>query len=528
MLVDPDEHPSFYKLLFKEGFADKILMPPAFIKENKNMLSKTCLLKTDEGVVWEAKIVREKSDFFICKGDWPKFVEYHKLKLGNILFFFLIDKSTFQVLPYKQIRSRNLLGRQVFEELSSCSKEEEEEEEEDREREVEGEETPRKAKKRKRHAIQLSYNSVEESDDSSSGSKDGESPRYSHSVMPPKKIQPSRTEKQPSRGKGQTGPSQAAPPAKRKTAATMISFTDGSSSQSEEEGTDTSQAAVYAKIRRKKADDEARFSLPGSKDKLIAGKIKQSLNEEKKLSLNGLKDNFPVLLENIKKRGWMCFTESPGYYCEVLVWEFYAAYAAKSGKKREYLQSVLVRGTKVDCSSSKINSVYFKESPNKTNEYDERLRNKENEREWVVSAIAQRTLTPLWINPKHKIIKKDLNVEAKYWLNFVSCRLQPSKNETDIQTEKAILIASIMSGYPVNMGLIIFREIGDRARRERTSLPFPCLITALCKEAGFPAIPRRDRMVEASVDIDITRIKDQNDKEKTRSSTSVKVELIEI
>ncbi|XP_055805889.1 B3 domain-containing protein REM9-like isoform X2 [Solanum dulcamara] len=125
MLVDPDKHPSFCKLLFKQGFVDKILMPPVFIKENKKLLAKTCLLKTNVvGMSWEAKIVREKSNYFICEGDWPRFVMHHKLELGDILIFFLIDKSTFQVLPYNQKCFKNSCGRGVFQELSSSSEEE--------------------------------------------------------------------------------------------------------------------------------------------------------------------------------------------------------------------------------------------------------------------------------------------------------------------------------------------------------------------------------------------------------------------
>ncbi|PHT83258.1 HMG1/2-like protein [Capsicum annuum] len=188
-------------------------MPPAFIKENKSMLAKTCLLKTDEGIFWEAKIVREKCGYFICEGDWSQFVEYHKLKQGNMLLFFLIDKSTFQVLPYKQIHFRKRPGRQVFEELSregeGEGEEEEEEEKEKEEREeedisapkisnrfdrhsidssdryarVEEEEQeditpPRKSKKCKRHSIHLSDYYARLCNDSSSGSKDGESPSY--------------------------------------------------------------------------------------------------------------------------------------------------------------------------------------------------------------------------------------------------------------------------------------------------------------------------------------------------------------
>ncbi|XP_059288792.1 uncharacterized protein LOC132042197, partial [Lycium ferocissimum] len=124
MLVDPNKHPSFCKLLFRQGFTDKILMLPAFIKEHKNMLAKTCLLKSNiVGMSWEAIIVREKSNYFICEGEWSQFVVHLQLELGDILLFFLIDKSTFQVLVYNQKSYKNFGGRQLFEELSSSSEE---------------------------------------------------------------------------------------------------------------------------------------------------------------------------------------------------------------------------------------------------------------------------------------------------------------------------------------------------------------------------------------------------------------------
>ncbi|KAF3651486.1 High mobility group B protein 2 [Capsicum annuum] len=89
------------------------------------MLAKTCLLKTNAvGLIWEAKIVRENSNYFICDGDWPQFVVHHKLELGDILIFFLIDKSTFQVLPYNQKSCKSFSGKGVFQELSSSSAEE--------------------------------------------------------------------------------------------------------------------------------------------------------------------------------------------------------------------------------------------------------------------------------------------------------------------------------------------------------------------------------------------------------------------
>ncbi|KAL3341337.1 hypothetical protein AABB24_025742, partial [Solanum stoloniferum] len=161
MLVDPSKHPSFLLLLPNEDCMHNIQIPPAFINEQKKMLEKTCLVHANEGVLWEAKIMKKNSNFFICEGDWPQFVVYHKLRPGDVLLFLLVDKSTFLVVPYTQKSGRNFRGRQPFEELSSSLKEEEEDIE------------PSRNSKE-------SADSVEESIDPSSCSKNGEYPSYSH------------------------------------------------------------------------------------------------------------------------------------------------------------------------------------------------------------------------------------------------------------------------------------------------------------------------------------------------------------
>ncbi|WMV14997.1 hypothetical protein MTR67_008382 [Solanum verrucosum] len=165
MAVDPNnKHPSFSNLL-EQGFIDKIRMPAAFVKEHKKMLAKTALLKTDEGLYWEAKIVKVASDYFVCEGDWPRFVLHHKLNVGDMLIFFLLDKSTFQVLRYSK---KSLANIRQFEELSSS--------EDEIENVEENNEASRKLKKVKMEAVQLSGKRV----DPPGGSKDGGNPCYSN------------------------------------------------------------------------------------------------------------------------------------------------------------------------------------------------------------------------------------------------------------------------------------------------------------------------------------------------------------
>lgn len=48
--------------------------------------------------------------------------------------------------------------------------------------------------------------------------------------------------------------------------------------------------------------------------------------------MNGLKEHYPYVLDNIQKRGWEFFTELLGEYNKAIVREFYGAYAASITK----------------------------------------------------------------------------------------------------------------------------------------------------------------------------------------------------
>ncbi|PHT55151.1 hypothetical protein CQW23_03637 [Capsicum baccatum] len=84
------------------------------------MLAKTSLLKMDEELSWKAKIVRKTSHYFMCEEDWPRFVRHHKFELGDMLIFYLIEKSIFHILLYFE---KSLSTIKHFEELSSSDEE---------------------------------------------------------------------------------------------------------------------------------------------------------------------------------------------------------------------------------------------------------------------------------------------------------------------------------------------------------------------------------------------------------------------
>ncbi|XP_060168946.1 uncharacterized protein LOC132600550 [Lycium barbarum] len=144
------------------------------------------------------------------------------------------------------------------------------------------------------------------------------------------------------------------------------------------------------------------------------------------------------------------------------------------------------------------------------------MENPEEHREWVASVIASGT--PPWLDLSVSIEKNTFNREAKFWLSLISSRVIPSKHNTDIPITKCILIASLMFGYLVDVGVIIRDEIKTKSTQKGTSLPFPCLITELCLRKKVRDIPRVDRMLQVEQTINYTMLEPGTRKRKRVSS----------
>ncbi|MCD9558664.1 hypothetical protein HAX54_016192 [Datura stramonium] len=166
-----------------------------------------------------------------------------------------------------------------------------------------------------------------------------------------------------------------------------------------------------------------------------------------------------------------------------------------------------MRGIQVECSAKAINKVCFGDDDADATDYLAKLENPDNNYTWIASLIAAGMLA--WAIEGGQIFKSELNIQSTYWLGFVCSRLTPSENDNEVPISRAILISCIMAGVHINVRDIISIEMRDLARQAHTSLPFPVLVTNLCRDVGVPEIARIDENIWEKHVVDIKKIQDE-------------------
>ncbi|MCD9642241.1 hypothetical protein HAX54_028932 [Datura stramonium] len=129
---------------------------------------------------------------------------------------------------------------------------------------------------------------------------------------------------------------------------------------------------------------------------------------------------------------------------------------------------------------------------------------------WLVSTGLNGWTTLVLANTKERIVKSTLIFAAKFWWAVVWLRLFPIGGDNTLAEYRAVLAATLVLGFPLNMGAIIIEEINCRAMKLSTSLPFPCLITRLYREAHVPVLAGIDMETYATNKYDLEKSKDES------------------
>ncbi|KAL4384542.1 hypothetical protein GQ457_15G018660 [Hibiscus cannabinus] len=86
----------------------------------------------------------------------------------------------------------------------------------------------------------------------------------------------------------------------------------------------------------------------------------------------------------------------------------------------------------------------------------------------------------------NSVSRLSLLPETKLWNTFVKRNLMPTSHNQTVDRMRLLLINTIMTGFRVNVGEILAKELAAHCANDKGILAFPCLISDLCRMANVP------------------------------------------
>ena len=240
-------------------------------------------------------------------------------------------------------------------------------------------------------------------------------------------------------------------------------------------------------------------------------------------------DNLPphsIVPRIIEQQQWSHFIRVHPLYDEELVKEFYANMNPPVYNER---YTVVVRGRTVRISPEDICAYHqtprrpelgisYGLSPHQA--FTENLSP-------MIAGSLRRTAQEGWVRGTREILKSDLHTDLAFLMLFVKSSLKPSSHNTTADPQVAQVLFSLQQGLPLDVGLIIWMELLDAGISLDGVLPFPCMITHFCQQAGIqvgPLTPPKknfdrthyDQQIQAAINLDRKREEERRDHERSQ------------
>ncbi|KAK8662861.1 hypothetical protein V6N13_024747 [Hibiscus sabdariffa] len=219
----------------------------------------------------------------------------------------------------------------------------------------------------------------------------------------------------------------------------------------------------------------ARYTLVSAKNKWE----EQGFHLDDSLPNYGLEQ---FIYNRLHKLGWFRFAQQPARANYNWALEFYANNSAGE-------DNVMVRGRRVAANTVTINSILG--LPNDAPSFYAMLGALEDEDYKTIKdyrCLEGSAWNTTGRNP-HSVSRRQLLPEAKLWNTFIKRNLLPTSHNQTVDRTRLVLIHTIITGYRINVGEILAKELAAACSNDKGILAFPCLISALCRRAAVPTSP---------------------------------------
>ncbi|KAG5585927.1 hypothetical protein H5410_046361 [Solanum commersonii] len=105
---------------------------------------------------------------------------------------------------------------------------------------------------------------------------------------------------------------------------------------------------------------------------------------------------------------------------------------------------------------------------------------------------------------------------------LTSERVSPTKADNQLPWDRVVMVATLVVGGEIEFSHMLLAEIHERAFKNSTTYPFPCLISQLCRDFGVP-ICNSDRLTHTTGTLDIGFILDKANVAAPRREPQVEV-----
>ncbi|KAK8662866.1 hypothetical protein V6N13_024752 [Hibiscus sabdariffa] len=238
--------------------------------------------------------------------------------------------------------------------------------------------------------------------------------------------------------------------------------------------------------------------------KMIAAKNRW---EEQGFYLDDSLENYglePIIYNRLHELGWFRLARQPAQANLNWVLEFYTNNAAGE-------DNISVRGRRVAANAATINSILGLPNDDPSFYAMHNAFEEEDFKQIKEFLCEEGTAWNTTGRNPHSISRPSLRPEAKLWNTFVKRNIMPTSHNQTVDKTRLLLIHTIITGYRVNVGEILAKELAAACTNDKGILAFPCLISALCRKAVVPTSPSDKYQVICRELISLGRIQKQQD-----------------